>query len=168
MVRLGPEEQRICPVSRCRVATELGSEHSSVISFPASFSRIPKQMASQMKSPVVSGLQKDPSLRGLLREKGGLRFCQQLRVYNGIKLGMNHRAVRTSRILGAAEFCKPCQQQETLKNGINFRKQWDSADGVGIHTPSGAVQKAQVTTNTRVLKYTKLGSKAVSQSLELL
>lgn len=54
------------------------------------------------------------------------------------------------------------------KNGINFRKQWDSADGVGIRTPSGAVQKAQVAANTRVLKYTKLGSKAVSRSLELL
>lgn len=70
MVRLSPEEQRICPVSHSRVATELGPEHCSVISFPASFSRIPKQMAPQMKSPVVSGLQKDPSLRGLLREKG--------------------------------------------------------------------------------------------------
>lgn len=70
MIRLGPEEQRICPVCRSRVATELGPEHNSVISFPVSFSRIPKQMASQMKSPVASGLQKDPSLRGLLREKG--------------------------------------------------------------------------------------------------
>lgn len=160
MVRLGPKEQRICPVSRSRVATELGPEHSSVISFPASFSRIPKQMAPQMKSPVVSGLQKERPVSTWATQREGLRFCQQLRVYNSIKLGMNHGAVRTSRTLRAAEFLQTMTAAGDTKNG-NFHKQWDSADGVGIHTPSGVVQ-AQVAANTRAPKYTKLGSKAVS------
>lgn len=81
---------------------------------------------------------------------------------------MNHRAVRTSRTLGSCRVLQTMPAGGDTKNGIKFHKQWDSADGVGILTPSGAVQKAQVAANTSAPKYTKLWSKAVSQSLELL
>lgn len=72
----------------------------------------PKQMAPQMKCPVVSGLQKGLSLRGLHREKSSAS-ANSLGLYN-VRLGVNHRTLRMSKMLGAAEFCKPCQLQEML------------------------------------------------------
>lgn len=140
MIRLGPEEQRICPVCRSRVATELGPEHNSVISFPVSFSRIPKQMASQMKSPCCVRFTERP-VSTWATQREGLRFCQQLRVYSSIKLGMNDRAVRTSRTLGAAEFCKPCQQQETLKTASTFANNGILQMVLGSAHPVGLCKK---------------------------
>lgn len=69
-------------------------------------------------------------------------------------------------MLGAAELCKPCQQLETdAKKGIKFRKQRESADGVGIHTAHGAVRSAQAAANTSAPKYTRPRSKAVVTKL---
>lgn len=67
-----------------------------------------------------------------------------------------------SGMLGAAELCKPCQQLETdAKKGIKFRKQRESADGVGIRT----APCAQAAANTSAPKYTRPRSKAVVTKL---
>lgn len=77
--------------------------------------------------------------------------------------------MRISGMLGAAELCKLCQQQETdTKKGIKFRKQWESADGVGIHTAHGAVRSAQAAANTSALGPLGQGARPRSQSLGLL
>lgn len=79
-------------------------------------------MVPQMKSPVVSGLQKGLSVRGLLGEKGS-GFANSSGFYNSVRLGTNHRTMRMSRMLEAAQVFKPRQQQEMLEKGIKFRKQ---------------------------------------------
>lgn len=63
-------------------------------------------MAPQMKSPVVSDLQKGLSVRGLLREKGS-GSANSSGFYNSVRLGINYRTMRMSRMLEVAEFCKP-------------------------------------------------------------
>ena len=72
-------------MSHSRAVTELGPEWSALQSSSCN----PKQMAPQMKSPVVSGLQKGLSLRGLLGEKGS-GSANSSGFYNSIRLGMDH------------------------------------------------------------------------------
>lgn len=99
-------------------------------------------MAPQMKSPVVSGLQKDLSLRGLATQREGLSFHQQLRVYNSYQAWHEPRGCENNvRDPGSCGVLQTMPTAGGTKKGIKFHKQRESADGVEITHPVGLREK---------------------------